>query len=124
MTVELDRLLGEGREAYKLGDLTRAETVLSQAVKSGAERYADAHHMLGVIYHTWGQFSKARAAFEEALRINPNYIPAYLHLGLLLHRSGDEEGARKALKEVLKRDPEHERAAMYLRMLEPGSRTE
>jgi tetratricopeptide (TPR) repeat protein len=235
MTADLDRLLSEGREAYKLGDLTRAETILVQAVKSGAERYADIHHMLGVIYHTWGQFSKARAAFEEALRINPHYteaalnlsityndlgryaearevyarvlpspderidsftrgkianlhaqvgdayrssglakeaaieyrralglcpgfidirmrlahaladqgalndaieqirlvlldnaayLPAYLHLGLLLHRSGDEEGARKALKEVLKRDPEHERAAMYLRMLEPGSRTE
>ncbi|MCK6547263.1 tetratricopeptide repeat protein [Myxococcota bacterium] len=235
MAGELDRLLSEGREAYRLGDLTRAETLLSQAVKSGAERYADVHHTLGVVYHTWGQFSKARAAFEEALRINPGYteaalnlsityndlgryaeareiyarvlpppeerldaftrgkianlhaqvgdayrssglakeaaieyhralglcpgfidirmrlahaladqgalaeaieqvrlvlvdnaryVPAHLHLGLLLHRAGDDAGARKALTEVLRLEPGHERAAMYLRMLEPGKRSE
>jgi tetratricopeptide (TPR) repeat protein len=235
MDADLDRVLVEGREAYKKGDLTRAETLLSGALKDGASGYADVHHMLGVIYHAWGQFSKARSEFEEALKINPTYTeaalnlsityndlgryaearevyarvlpspeeridsftrgkianlhaavgdayraaglskeaaveyrralglcptfidirmrlshaladsgilaeaieqarlvlldnpsftPAYLHLGLLLHRNGDEEGAKKALGDLLEREPGHERATMYLRLLEPGSRTD
>lgn len=235
MEVELERLLGEGREAYRTGDHPRAESLLSLAIRSGAARFADVHHMLGVLYHHAGQFSKARAAFEEALKINPNYteaalnlsityndlgryaeareiyaralpppdaeidsftrgkianlhaqvgdayrsvglakdatieyrralglcpafidirmrlvhalsdhgalaeaadearlvllenpnyVPAHLHLGLLLHRKGDVDGARKALAEVVRREPHHESATMYLRMLEPGQRSE
>lgn len=235
MDTELDRLLTEGRSAYRTGDLRRAEAMLSQAASGGAARYADVHHTLGVIYHTLGQFSKARSSFEQALRINPNYTeaalnlsityndlgryaearevfakalppdgeqldsfargkianlhaevgdayrsvgltkeaaieyrralglcpgfldirmrlshaltdqgetqeaieqarlvlldnpnyaPAYLHLGMLLHRTGDEPGARKALRDLLGRDPGNERAQAYLRLLEPGTRSE
>jgi tetratricopeptide (TPR) repeat protein len=101
MNAELDRLLADGREAYKSGDLRRAEATFSQAVQSGAERYADVHHMLGVIYHSWGQFSKARSAFEEALRINPNYTEAALNLSITYNDLGRYAEAQEVYARVL-----------------------
>lgn len=113
MTGELERLLTEGREAYKLGDLTRAETLLSQAVKSGAERYADVHHTLGVIYHAWGQFAKARGAFEEALRINPAYTEAALNLSITYNDLGRYAEAREVYASVI--PPPEERIDSFTR---------
>jgi tetratricopeptide (TPR) repeat protein len=101
MVADLDRILQEGREAYGSGDLTRAETLLSQALNCGASRYADVHHMLGVVYHTWGQFSKARAAFEEALRINPNYTEAALNLSITYNDLGRYAEAQEVYMRVL-----------------------
>jgi tetratricopeptide (TPR) repeat protein len=98
---ELERVLNEGREAYASGDLTRAEMLLSQAIKSGASRYADVHHMLGVVYHTWGQFSKARASFEEALKINPHYTEAALNLSITYNDLGRYAEAREVYQRVL-----------------------
>jgi tetratricopeptide (TPR) repeat protein len=85
---QLTRLLFEGREAYRGNDYTRAERLLIEAVQAGGERYADVHHMLGVIYHSWGQFSKARAELEEALRINPGYIEAGMNLAITYNDLG------------------------------------
>jgi tetratricopeptide (TPR) repeat protein len=101
MDVELERLLTEGREAYRLGDHARAENLLSQALRTGAGRYADVHHMLGVVYHTNGQFSKARAAFEDALKINPNYTEAALNLSITYNDLGRYAEAREVYARAL-----------------------
>jgi len=66
---ELHSLLDRAREAHARGDLAKAERLFLESLDKGAASYADAHHALGVIYHAWGLFSKARAAFEEALRL-------------------------------------------------------
>jgi tetratricopeptide (TPR) repeat protein len=101
MDADLDRVLIDGREAYRAGDLVRAEALLTNALKDGASRYADVHHMLGVIYHSWGQFSKARAAFEEALRINPLYTEAALNLSITYNDLGRYAEAREVYARVL-----------------------
>jgi tetratricopeptide (TPR) repeat protein len=98
---ELDTLLDEGRDAYRSGDHLRAESLLTQALQAGAGRYADVHHMLGVVYHTAGQFSKARAAFEEALKINPNYTEAALNLSITYNDLGRYTEAREVYARAL-----------------------
>jgi tetratricopeptide (TPR) repeat protein len=84
----LDRLLAEGKDAFRSADYVRAETLLKQALDQGAAGYADVHHTLGIIYHTWGQFPKARASFEDALRINPRYTEAALNLAITYNDLG------------------------------------
>lgn len=85
---QLERLLNEGRDAFRSADYVRAESLLKRALESGAGAYADVHHTLGIIYHTWGQFPKAREAFEEALRINPKYTEAALNLSITYNDLG------------------------------------
>lgn len=101
MEVELERLLSEGREAYRTGDHPRCESLLSKALHTGAGRYADVHHMLGVVYHSAGQFSKARAAFEEALKINPHYTEAALNLSITYNDLGRYAEAREVYARAL-----------------------
>src|SRR5688500_2426157 len=84
----LERLLSEGKDAFRSADYVRAEALLKQALEHGAQGYADVHHILGLIYHTWGQFPRARASFEDALRINPRYTEAALNLAITYNDLG------------------------------------
>lgn len=43
----------------------------------------------GVALNAAGDAAAARAAFAEAIRINPDFLPPYINLGSLLERSGD-----------------------------------
>ena len=96
----VDRLLAEGRDAFRSADYVRAEVLLKQALENGASAYADVHHTLGIIYHTWGQFAEARAAFEEALRINPRYTEAALNLAITYNDLGRYAEAQELFARV------------------------
>jgi len=104
LDTELERYLGEGREAYRRGDLATAERALSVALELGAADYADVHHLLGVVYHAWGQYGKARAAFENALRINPHYSEAALSLSITYNDLGRYADAQAVLSRVPRAD--------------------
>jgi tetratricopeptide (TPR) repeat protein len=107
MDSELETLIATGREAYTKGDFSRAEEVLSQAILRGAA-YADLHHMLGVVYHSWGLYSKARAAFEEALKINPHYTEAALNLAITYNDLGRYAEAKEILARSIPKEKEGE----------------
>jgi len=94
---DLEALLAEGREAYRRGDLTVAEKSFTVAIERGAGDYADIHHLLGVIYHSWGVYGKARSAFETALRINPHYSEAALSLSITYNDLGRYAEAQAVL---------------------------
>lgn len=104
MDPELDALLAEGREAYRRGDLSVAERALSLALDRGAADFADVHHLLGVVYHAWGVYGKARAAFENALRINPHYSEAALSLSITYNDLGRYAEAQDVLARVPRAD--------------------
>lgn len=55
---------------------------LEQAVAK-APGQARLHHQLALAYRQAGQFSKARAAYEQALQLDPLLAPAVLNLGIL-----------------------------------------
>ncbi|HJL40008.1 MAG TPA: tetratricopeptide repeat protein [Myxococcales bacterium LLY-WYZ-16_1] len=100
MQEDLKTLLESGREAYERGDHVRAEEALTRAVDRGADEYADIHHILGVIYHSWGRFSKARSAFERALRINPDYTEAALNLAITYNDLGRYAEAKELFEQA------------------------
>lgn len=93
MDDKLREALATGRELYKQREFVRAEPYLAQ-VTAAKLPYADVYNMLGVIYHDVGQFSKAQACFEEALRINPAYTEASLNLAVTYNDMGRYAEAR------------------------------
>ncbi len=50
--------------------------------------------------------AQARGAYEEAIRIKPNYAEAHYYLGTLLGRSGDSMAGEKHLLAAVKYDPQ------------------
>jgi tetratricopeptide (TPR) repeat protein len=93
MDDKLREALATGRELYRQKEFVRAEPHLAQIVAAKLP-YADVHNMLGVVYHDVGQFSKAQACFEEALRINPAYTEASLNLAVTYNDMGRYAEAR------------------------------
>jgi tetratricopeptide (TPR) repeat protein len=89
----LREALATGRELYRQKEYVRAEPHLAKLADTKLP-YADVYNMLGVIYHDVGQFSRAQACFEEALRINPAYIEASLNLAVTYNDMGRYAEAR------------------------------
>lgn len=101
MDAELEALLTKGRDAYARGDLVMSEQALTEALERGAKDFADVHHLLGVVYHSWGLYAKARGAFEAALKINPRYTEAALNLSITYNDLGRYAEAQEVLQEVV-----------------------
>jgi tetratricopeptide (TPR) repeat protein len=93
MDDRLRRLITLGREHYLAREYEKAERYLSQVVQEH-RGFADIFNMLGVIYHDQGRFQQAQEAFEEALKINPNYTEAALNLAVTYNDLGKYGQAR------------------------------
>ncbi len=70
----------------------------------------------GIIYSLTGKNTDARSAFEKALRLSPNYMPALKGEVQLLYESGDKRGI-PLLERILKADPHDLTAQEMLAML-------
>ncbi|MDX2143146.1 MAG: hypothetical protein SFV19_07310 [Rhodospirillaceae bacterium] len=46
------------------------------------------HFNFGVVLSNAGEMQRARQALTEAIRLNPNFMPAYINLGTLLEKMG------------------------------------
>lgn len=66
----------------KLGDEKAAEENLINALKLDIG-HAVANNELGLLYRKKGQFTAARTAYENAIKQNPDYLPAKINLGVL-----------------------------------------
>ncbi len=99
------QLLVLGREHYQRGDYEKAEYLLREVLVH-ADRYADVHHMLGVIAHNRGQFAQAEGHFERALAINPDYTEAQLNLMVTYNELGRYDAARRIYQRVRERSRE------------------
>jgi len=60
---------------------------------------------MGAIHASLGQLSEARAAFLEALRLNPRDASTYTNLALLELSEGNRPRARELFAESLSLDP-------------------
>lgn len=67
-------------------------------------------HFLGHVYHDFGRFDDARAAFEAALKCQPTFTKLYHDLTKVERDRGDREAARAYVDAALAADPEHAEA--------------
>ena len=103
MDERLKELLLLGRELFAKREYEKARELLRD-VAARADRYADVHHMLGVIAHSNGEFVEAQMHFERSVEINPNYTEAQLNLIVTYNELGMYEAARKLYAEIRARD--------------------
>lgn len=76
---------------------------------------------LGIFYLTRGDQKAAEAAYREALRLNPQLIPAYLNLADLLRGQSKDGEARALLLEALAVAPDNGPTLHALGLLETRS---
>ena len=105
MDDHLKQLLLLGREHYQKREYERAEHLLRQ-VADRADKFADVHHMLGVIVHSRGDFVEADRHFERAVEINPNYTEAQLNLMVTYNDLGKYDEARVLYSQMRSRGQE------------------
>jgi tetratricopeptide (TPR) repeat protein len=89
------QLVGEAQQ-YAETSLSTAEKLLREAVDL-CDKSASIHYNLGGVYYASGNFGKAQAEFEEALRLKPDHANAMSSLAALLFNKKEREYAR-ALK--------------------------
>ena len=100
------QLLSLGREHYGKREFEKAEHYLRQCLDREDAKFADVFNMLGVIHHDRGRFEEAQGAFEEALKINPNYTEAALNLAVTYNDLGRYDEAKKIYRAALSRGEE------------------
>lgn len=97
MHVSTDHLVAQAWERFALQDYYGAIHLLVDVIDGGRE-YADVHHLLGLCWSLLGQDSRALAAFDRALELNPRYLEAHVHRGLVLNALGRTDDAREAFQ--------------------------
>jgi predicted Zn-dependent protease len=105
--LEGERLLEEGTEAGKAGELRRAAELLARAAELHPT-LLDAHYNLAIAHRRLGQMPEAMTAMRRAIELRPDDYDARMRLGGWLHETGQHAEASLQL----------ERAAM-LRMDSP-----
>src|SRR6202048_5614136 len=92
MTPEIDRLLESGRLAESEGNVREALVRFEAAVKLAADE-ALPRLGLGALCHRIRDYARARAALEEATRLDPDNAEVAFRLGLTCDALGDREKA-------------------------------
>lgn len=69
------------------------------------ESYADAHHLLGLVYLKWLQYESAISELERALVLNPNDPGSYGALGEARLYTGQPDAAIEAIQNALRYNP-------------------
>jgi tetratricopeptide (TPR) repeat protein len=97
--------------------LPEALILAEQAVVLGPQR-ASNHITLGFVVSAMGDRKRARACYEEALRIDPNNSLAWNNLGCVDLAQGRPLAARERFREALRLDPERKVATENLRNID------
>jgi tetratricopeptide (TPR) repeat protein len=61
------------------------------------------------IYETKGQENEAMKAYEESIKLDPNYAKAWFHKAKLHYKLGQKEKAKECISRVLELKPEWEK---------------
>jgi tetratricopeptide (TPR) repeat protein len=106
--------------SYGLGRLPEAETAMRNALKAGTTNHqADAQRFLALTaaYQDPTQRPRVAPEVEQALKADPDYVPALMVSGLLCQEKGDYQRARQAFERVLALNPLFVPAARDLAIL-------
>lgn len=105
LVAERDGRRDDARQAYRA------------AIAAARGDYPEAYLNLGVLERNAGDLARARAAYDEALRLRPAYPAAWLNIGKLLEAQGRPADAEAAYQKALALDPRHANGWLYLGQL-------
>lgn len=76
-----------------------------------------AFNLLGAAYMAKGEDKLAQAAFDQALKLKPDYVPAQMNLAALEVKAGDRAAAQLRYRRILERDSDNLAALLRLAAL-------
>lgn len=94
-----------GPESRPEADRPTAPTAQPHPTPAGATDRARAHTELGASYLQVGRLAVALQELNEALKADPNYVPAHSTLGLVHMELREDEKARASFERALRIDP-------------------
>src|SRR5712692_5072680 len=89
----------QGLEAIRRGAFDEAENQVKAGLKLDPTS-PTGHDLLGIAYDGLGRFQDARQAFQEALKLRPDFVPARNDLGRTLYRHGWIQAATEQFAQV------------------------
>lgn len=89
---------------FQAGDFAQAETLLQKIVSSQAN-FADAWHLLGIIYYQSNRVASAVASIQKALVLVPKNVDYLNNYGLALRADGQMDLALKTFQQALLLSP-------------------
>lgn len=99
-------LLARGEMACKLERYDEARTDIDRALQMAHDPMtaAQAHHIKGRYFMFTNQQQQARAAFRQALQLDPTSAPTHYSRGCMLAESGDYIGALRDMDSTIRLD--------------------
>ncbi len=98
----IDEKISEADAFLEVNQLGKAEDVLLELHRNFPD-FADICNSLGHLYHQMGDFVRARAFLERAIKLNPDYTEASLNLAVTLNEMGQYNEAQKVVQSAQNR---------------------
>lgn len=96
--------------AYTLnaaGKGTEGIPYLNKVIKTGGDLTGPAYELMGSIYDASHQPQQAIEAYQQGIKLKPDYQPLYFNLGIAYFRAQKYADAEQAAIEAIKLDPKH-----------------
>ena len=117
----VDRAVAEGWDALDIKDLATAEAKLSEALQASPGN-APALTGLGRVYVQSGRLNEAVRSFGEAIKVAPDYMPAWHYNGMAQLLAGSPAQAVSSWEKIQEKDPAYFAANNLAQRLEVARR--
>ncbi|NGX42049.1 MAG: TPR repeat-containing protein YrrB [Chlamydiae bacterium] len=77
----------------------------------------EAHLNLGIMYQNLGQNSQAESSYQNAIRLDKDYLPARFNLANLYNAEGKNKEAKQTLRDIIAIEPDNGEAYYSLGLL-------
>jgi len=89
------------------GKGTEAIPYLNKVIKTGGDLTGPGYELMGSIYDAAHQPQQAIDAYQQGIKLKPDYQPLYFNLGIAYFRAQKYAEAELAAIEAIKLDPKH-----------------
>lgn len=110
LTAQPDNAQANYQLAFSLnasGKGTEAIPYLNKVIKTGGDLTGPAYELMGSIYDASHQPQQAIDAYQQGIKLKPDYQPLYFNLGIAYFRAQKYADAELAAIEAIKLDPKH-----------------
>ncbi|MEJ2689337.1 MAG: tetratricopeptide repeat protein [Deltaproteobacteria bacterium] len=109
-----DAVVMRVRMLVEMKDYQQAESILTEAIKSGLEPLSKMYTLLASLYQKVGRIDDARKIFQQALTLFADDYQVLFEYGIFLDKTGDQKGALETMQKVLELNPDDPYALNYI----------